>query len=517
METVPRRGYRFVGQVDRPDRPPVVKRAWWVAASLGLLLLLAASAYFATSPPSTGREEATEPSRATGEQPSIAVLPLENVGGVESNEYFSDGITDDIISHLSKIGGLRVISRNSSMRYKNSEKSLQEIAKELGVKTFLEGSVRQSGDRVRIVVQLVEAASDQNLWSETYNRESTRILDIQSDVSQQIARALRAELSPFEVAQVEKRGAENSEAYELYLLGQYHLGRYTETGWNQAVQEFQRALELDPGYALVYAALAECYSKLGDRGKSTEALSSALEIDEDIAEVQVRLAQRMLSEWDWAGAKTALERALQLNPNLTEAHNQYASYLYLTGRTAEALEVLKRAQDNDPLALTIRGHTGWALIYDRRFDEAVEHCQTLAELEPEFSEGWRCLGRAYLAKEMWDEAISTLHKAAIVGDTPDEWEDMWIGYGYARMGKKEEALKILEKSKSRTRDLWKVTAERAFVYLGLGENDKALEQMELAYERRDLWLPFVGIAFTADSVRSDPRFKLLMRKMGLED
>ncbi len=475
VETLPRRGYRFITPVEKPggatpgpvaelprtqatadpdtsggpgspDEPKRHSRSFYVGLAGAVAALIAVLAFFGTQ---TGDEPAatdTESAVAT-ERPSIAVLPLQNVGGGEENDYFSDGVTDDIIAQLSKIRALKVISRISSVQYKNTSKGLDRIGEELGVGTVLQGSVRRSDDRIRIVAQLMAVESDETLWAQTYDRDLTDVFAVQSEVAQQIAEALHAELSGEEIVRVDNKGTANLEAYEFLLRGRYEFDRYTKAGWEQALDNFHKAVELDPNYAQARAGIARCYLWLFEPRMAREAVARALEIDETLAEAHVSLGWVRLSDWDWEGANKALLRGIELDPNSAEAYRGYAGYLFTTGSTAEAVEAVQKARELNPLSLRISAQLGWALRLDRRYDEAIRHFKSITMLDPSFHEAWRGLGYVYVAKGMYREAIESIQTSIEIGGLPPESDLGALGHAYARLGEQGGRWRFWIKSK----------------------------------------------------------------------
>ena len=500
------------------EEPKRQSRLVYAGLAVALLALIATLGYFGTQnsyePTTTSKEDAI-----STERPSIAVLPLENVGGGEENEYFSEGVTDDIISQLSKIGGLKVISRTSSGQYKNTDKGLRQIADELGVSSVLEGSVRRSGDRVRIMAQLVDAGTDETLWSATYDRDLSDIFGIQSEVARTIAGALEAELTPGEIARLEQRGTTNLEAYQLVLAGRSQIGKLTPENWKNALDSFKRAVELDPNYAYAYYGLALCYERLGQDEKSKQAAMRALELNDQLAESHVALARVRGREWDWAAAEQAFDRSLELDPNSADAHGWYAAHLYTTGRTKEAVVEARKALELDPLSLLYNAGLGWSLIMDRQWDAAIAQWRHTIDLDPGFGEAWGALSNAYMGKGMYDAAIEALKTSdAVGGSNIGRGQTPALGYVYARAGNVQAARDVLDQLRkadqmgpgSRAMGL-------AIIHAGLGEKDQAFEWLNRAADERFLYLPAYHRAPVFDTLRSDPRFKQVQKRMGLED
>ena len=467
------------------------------------------------------------PSRAPlGDRISIAVLPFKNLNEDRESEYFSDGITEDVIAHLSKIRKLKVISRTSIMHYKNSEKSLKDIGRELDVATILEGSVRRQGNLVRIVAELIDAYNDENLWAETYDRELTQIFAIQSDVAQNIAAALRAKISPEEKERIEKKATGSVEAYDLYLKGRYHWNKRIPDELREGIEYFEHALDKDSTYALAYAGLADSYTLLGNFNilppheaypKAKAVAAKALEIDDGLAEAHTSLAFAiMFYDWDWPRAEREFKRAIDLNPNYSEAHNWYAFYLTVMGRFREAHVVRRQAQELDPLSVVVKADAGLALYFERRFDEAIEQYRKTLEQDPLFVAVYIPLGGAYVHKSMYEEAFEALSKASMFSrGLPIPVAA--LGYAYAVSGREEDAQLMLELLKERAGEEYVSPYWISVVYTGLGEKDQAFEWLERAYEEKDGSMILLKVEPIFDGLRSDSRFESLLKKMGFEE
>jgi TolB-like protein/class 3 adenylate cyclase len=351
----------------------------------------------------------------------IAVLPFINMSGDAENEYFSDGMTEEMISQLSKISDLEVIARTSVMTYKGKDKRVEEIGRELRVGTVLESSVRKAADRLRITVQLINTQNQAHLWAQTYDRDLKDVFAIQSDVAQKVAEALKVRLMAGEKRQVEKKGTEDLEAYNLYLKGRYYWNKLTKEGFQKAIEYFEQAIEKDPTYAQAYTGLADSYTLLGFYAyfpprevisKAKVAAEKALKLDDTLAEAHASLALiRVHYDWDWSGAESALKRALSLNPNDAKTLHTYAWYLLFIGRLKEAIVVDKRVQELDPLSLQRSVGLGWILIYARQYDHAIEQCRKTLEMDPNFWEAHWCLGSTYSLKGMYEGAIAEEQKA----------------------------------------------------------------------------------------------------------
>jgi TolB-like protein/Tfp pilus assembly protein PilF len=469
-----------------------------------------------------GREDAAE---AGQRKKSIAVLPFRSLSDSRDDEYFSDGTTEDIITQLSKVGGVRVISRTSVMRYKHSEKSIPEIGRELGVSTILEGSVRRAGGRVRIVAQLLDVQTDEHVWAETYDREMKDVFAIQSDVAEKIAAALKAELSPMEKGRIERKPTESMEAYNYYLKGRFYWNKRRGDDLKTAVEYFNRAIETDPAYALAYAGLASTYVTLPEYSglqakefipKAAAAARKALELDPALAEPHAVLGWiKTNNEWDWAGAESEFQRAIELNPSYPTVHHWYSLMLLESGRFDEALAEITRAQELDPLSLVISCVAANIPYCARKYDEAVEQLKNALELDPNFAVTHRILGWVYMERGELEAGIAEFERVrAIVGSGP--YGLGGLAYAYARAGRKSDAEKILHELLRFSSEGYSVSVDIALVYRGLGDKNRALEWLQTAYEERDRFLLEIKVEPMWYELRSDPRFVALMRKMGLE-
>jgi serine/threonine-protein kinase len=459
----------------------------------------------------TGRVEAMD---------SIAVLPLENFSGDPDQEYLSDGITDALINELAKISALRVISRHSVMLYKGSEKPLSEIARELGVDAVVEASVQTVGGRVQIRAQLIQMPAEKNLWADSYEREMSDILALQSDVVRAIVKEIKIAVTPEEETLLASTREVNPETYELYLKGMYHLNKYTPEGIEKGLAYLYEAVEKDPEEPLAYAGLAIGFGIIAHTSspppyatiRSREAALKALELDENLAEVHLALAMiKIYTDWDRIGAEQAYQRALELNPNLALAHGHYAFLILINGHEDEALAESNRAQELDPLAPIYPAWHGWMYFWVERYDEAIEQALKSLELVPDFPVGLYVLGCAYAAKGMYEKAIAAHQKAA--GISPDfKWG---LGQTYALAGRKDEALGVAAELESQPK-VWD-TLGLAEIYTALGEKDEAFRWLEAAYQQRHPYIQWLRRDGSFDSLRDDPRYNDLAQRMNLPD
>jgi serine/threonine protein kinase/Tfp pilus assembly protein PilF len=462
----------------------------------------------------------------SGGNKSIAVLPFKNLSDSKEDEYFSDGLTEDVITQLSKIRGIeKVIARTPVMRYKQSDKRIRDIAKELDVSTILEGSVRRAGNQVRIVAQLIDANSEGHLWVETYDNEMTQIFAIQSDVAQRIASALNMRLSPGEKEKIDKKQTENTEAYQLCLKGRFYLNKRTRERVNTAIGYFNQAIEKDPNYTLAYTGLGLANAALPEYGglppkeyypRAEAAVKKALELDEDLGEAHALLgALKHLYGWDWISAEKELAKGIELDPNHPMAHHWYSLLLESEGRLDEAMDESKRAQALDPLSLIINMKIGWVFYHMRRYHEAIEEYKKTLELDPNFSVGRWVLSEAYCQIGMFEEAVLEAQKVrSIVGSSPFGLGS--LGYAYARSGKTNEARKVLSQLLAYSQEGYVVSFGIAQVYHGLGERSEALDWLERAEEEFDFFITDIKVNPALDDLRGEPRFQAILKKMNLE-
>jgi adenylate cyclase len=457
--------------------------------------------------------------------PSIAVLPFDNLSTDPENEFFADGITEDVIAQLSKIRSLKVISRSSVMRFKHREQSLREIGVALDAANLLEGSVRRAGGRVRVVAQLIDAEKDQHLWAETYDRELTDIFAIQSDVALQIASALKAELTHEERTRIRKEPTDDVQAYQLFLLGRRCLTRWTQEGVDQGLKYLEQAIDRDPNYALAYATIAFTYVDvgLGVAGalppeeafrRAKAAVARALEIDSDLAEGHAVLGYlKITCDYDWVGAEEELKRAIELNPNSGEAYDYYGLMLSALERYDEALVMQHRAHELD--RLTHRGvDIATTHLRAGRYDDGLRTINRVLEDDPHFALGHATRGWAYLLKGMLDQGIAELQQAVTLA--PDSTLYLaQLGQAYARVGRTDEAREVLRRLEELSSQRYVSPYHMAYVHVGLGENDRAMDWLERAYEERAGALFGVKGSFLFTSLRGHPRFQALLRKMNL--
>jgi TolB-like protein/DNA-binding winged helix-turn-helix (wHTH) protein/Tfp pilus assembly protein PilF len=547
IETLPRRGYRFIasvtvlsadplnadplnkvepatrdipgakdhGQVELAGKAEVPNaqpwsRAWKIsgfALVLALVILLAWIVHSASRPSSNIR--------------SLAVLPLESLSGDASQDYFADGMTDELITDLGQISALRVISRTSVMPYKRVHKSLPQIAHELSVDAVVEGTVLRSGEQVRITAQLIQAPADKHLWAESYEGDLRDTLALQKKVARAIAEQIRINLTPQEQTVLKNVKVVNPEAYEAYLKGRYFWNKRTADGLKKAIDYFNQAIEKDPNYAQAYTGLADSYALLGDweygvlapreafpRAKA--AATKALELDNTLGEAHTSLAFSLdLFDWDWASAEREFRRAIELNPGYATAHHWYAWHLSEMGRNSEAIAEMRKAENLDPLSLIISADVAEILLVAHSYDKAIEQSRKTIDMDPNFAVAHYELGQALVQKHMYKEAIAELQKAIELSGGSTTCTSN-LAFAYAASGRRKEALKILSDLKNRSKQN---ASEIALMYVGLDEKNQAMSWLEKAYEER--FNPSILLRPAFDPLRSDPRFQNLVRRIGL--
>ncbi len=455
----------------------------------------------------------------------LAILPLANMSADPTDEYFADGMTEELISTTSSIKGLTIIARTSVMRYKGAAKAVEEIGRELRVGTVLEGSVRKAGNRLRITVQLIDVQSQGHLWAQSYDRDLEDVFAVQSDIAQRVAEALKVRLLENEITQVEKQATKNPEAYLFYLKGKHFWNKMSKDSMNKAIEFFERAIEQDRRLALAYVGIADCYNMLTDYAflpssiaypKAEEAAKRALELDDELAEAHSAYAVTLTNPgWNWSSAESEHKRALALNPNYSTGHYWYSLYLRFTRRYQEALGEAKQALELDPLSPMVNAQVGDRFYVMKEYDLAIEYCQRALALEPNFYPAVYLLIQTYVEKAMYDEALDEQQKMeSYLPKLPNnDFRYAWI---YARAGRRKEASRILEDGLRKLGEEYVAPFEVSVVYLALGQNDKALEWLNKGYELRDASMPYYVGDPLFEGLRSDPLVTLILRKMGLE-
>lgn len=534
IETLPRRGYRFIAPVEEVQAPriseangnktreavavapPTARRTALVVilcfcVAIGLAALAGWRPFYVKSPVPVIR--------------SLAVLPMQNLSGDAAQEYFADGMTEELITDLAKVSALRVISRTSVMRYKGTKKGLPEIARELNVDGIVEGSVMRSGNRVRITAQLLHAPTDQHLWAEAYERDLGDVLKLQSEVAQAIAKQVRAQLTPQQQARFRSARLVNPEAYEAYLRGRYYLSNQFTMGQplNTAKSYFEESIRKDPGFALAYSGLADSYVYLaifrqlspeGAHRPAKEALRKALELDDSIGEAHDTLGVlSWRSELDWKAAEREFNRAIALAPSYSCAHEDRALYLSFMGRRAEALAEIAKSSELDLGPSSAMTESG-AYYQLRDYQSLVEASRRGVVSYPnEWTEHYN-LGVGYEGTGKLLEAISEYQKAIEVSNG-DQDATASLAHAFAAIGRRAEAEKILHDFERKSKSGYVSPYMIATIYAGLGEKDKAFAFLERAYQERSLDISWhLKADLRIDNLRSDPRFQDLVRRVG---
>ena len=525
IETVPKRGYRFASAVQsaggqelkaaessqaKPVAPERNRRlAVWSAVAAIVLVIAAVGAL------QLARHASGPPIK------SLAVLPLANLSGDPQQEYFADGMTEELITALGQIQQLRVISRTSVMPYKSvpPKGGVRDVAHALNVDAVVEGSVMRAGDRIRITAQLIDARSDRHLWAQSYEREMRDVLDLQAEVARNIADQVQAKLAPDAQARLAQAHPVDPEAHELYLKGQEFF-EHTEA--KKALEYFEQAVKKDPNFARGYLGIARAYGTLGDSvelasheayGKQKTYALKALELDESLDEAHVALARALRQgDWDWKGSERELERALEINHNSAAAYSEYSFYLPLLGRTAEGLVQANRLQEIEPNSWRSHQRLAWVYYFSRRYDDALIEFKRAAEIGG--PNPWRLfyVGWAYREKRMYPEAIAEFTKIPADLITSPAFSGH-LGVAYARSGNRAEAEKIVRVMTERANKEGIGTFELAFLCGALGEKDKAFGWLERAYQLRDKGMTFLKVEPAIDELRSDPRFQTYLDRM----
>ena len=464
------------------------------------------------------------PAPPAGERPRLAVLPLAHLGGAAEDEFFADGITEELIQTLSKIAGLRVIARTSVMRFKKPTISPSEIARELGASAIVEGSLRKAGARLRVTARLLDASTSETLWSEEYDRTVRRVFDVQSEIAQRIARALEVEILGNEHRALDRQPTGDPEAHTLYLKGRHLLNERTEASLRGALECFRAAVRKDPRFAQAYAGVADVYSTLAwlefDRPthafpRARTAARRAVALDPTLGEAHASLGfVRFLFDRSWVEAESEFRQALALNPSSPVAHQYYADFLKAMGRLDEAVAEIERARELDPLSLGINTAVGHVRYLARENDAAIDAYRRALELDPNFAQAHLWFGRPYLEKGMHDEAIAELTTAARLSHE-STMSLAVLGHAHASAGHAREARELLKKLLERGRKEYVPSYWVALVHVGLGDRDRAFAWLERANRERSAWLAWANVEPRFDGLRSDPRFGRLLRRLNL--
>ena len=553
VETLPRRGYRFIAPVvvdNGSEESPVVSEVppapakeepatgdlfkagdqdqidtagavelrprwpfYWKVSGLALFLLAAGLVVLVllrSRPPTLIR--------------SIAVLPLENLSGDASQDYFSDGMTDELITELGQLGDLRVISRTSAMTYKGAHKPLPQIAQELNVDAVVEGAVLRSGNQVRITAQLIMASADKQLWAKSYEGELRDTLTLQSKVARAIAEEIRLKLTPHDQEVLNNANSVNPQAYEAYLKGRYFWNKRTPDGLRKAIEFFDAAVEWKPDYAQAYTGLADSYALAGDwkygilapseaYPKAKAAASKAISLDSTLGEAHISLALCLDNfDWDSDSAGREFKRGIELSPGYAIGYEWYGWHLAALGRHEEAVAQVRKAASLDPLSPSIGADLAEELLVARRLDEAVEQSRKTIILDPFFAPAHYVLGQAFVQKHSYKEGVAEFQKAIELSPGSTAFSAN-LAYAYAVSGMRDEAARILNDLKNRAAQAFSNAPEIAMIHVGLGENDQAMAWLEKAYAER--FSPWVLMRPCFNPLRSDPRFQDLLHRVGL--
>ncbi len=466
--------------------------------------------------------------RRAGAIDSIAVLPLVNASGDANADYLSDGISESLINNLTQVPKLRVLARSTVFRYKGKEVDPQKVGRELGVRAVLTGRVQQRGDNLVIQADLIDVDNGSELWGEQYNRSISDLLAVQQDIAREITAKLRLKLSGAEEKQLVSRDSSNTEAYQLYLKGRYYWNKRTGDDLKKSIEYFQQAIEKDSRYALAYAALADAYNVIGvytrpqippkdTFPKAKEAALKALELDDSLAEAHVALAyEKAHFEWDWPGAEKEFKRAIELNPNYANAHYFYAvSYLWPMGRLDDAVAEFKRALEIEPMSLIMNTNLGWNYYFLRQYDRAIQQYQKTLEIDPNFRTARRRLIEAYEQKEMYEQALAEAEKVVDPREAEGLARFVAVKAAFKQSGAKGYWQTLLDQNKEWAKKEYVPPSFIAEHAVRVGDTNQAFEWIEKALAARDEWLTYIKIDPHFDSLRSDPRYPDVLRRLGL--
>ena len=490
------------------------RRTWMAAALIAAAIVAAALTW--------SLRDRWRPAPAPGRIDSIAVLPLSNLSGNAAEEYFADGMTDALITGLSKIGGFRrVISRTSVIGYKSTRKTMPDIARELGVESIVEGSVLRSGERVRIAVQLVRAATEEPLWAETYERDLSDVLSLQGEVAGAIAQKVSLAVSPQDRARLAAHAVQ-PDAHVEYLKGRYHLAKLTRQDIDAAIANFNDAIRRDPTSALAYAGLSDAYATLRSTylapqqvmPQARAAAQKAIELDDTLAEAHSALGiVKLYFEYDWDGASREFRRAIELNPGLASAHSNYATTLAASGKFDQANAAGRRAIELDPVAVSVLVDVAWAQYLARNYSEVIALSSRAVELDPNYWLAYAVQGLAYEKLGQVDRAIATLERARSRDDSPTTLE--MLGGAYAAAGRNADAEKVLVELTEQANVHYVCPYEVATLYAGLKKTDQALEWLEKGYADHADCMPWIATDAKFDALRDHAQFRDLVSRIGL--
>lgn len=555
VETIPRRGYRFIAPVaghfpsgkfqsqirnglapvpvEEPDsaeplpedvRSDPAGRRWqptarFLIVGTAILLACVVGATVLYRYRRAGASEILPPHNK-----SLVVLPLENLSGDKDQEYFADGMTDDLIANLAKIHSLRVISRSTAMTYKATHKPLSQIASELNVDAVVEGTVLRVGDRVRITAELVQVSTDRHLWADTYEGQLGDILALQNRVSSAIVNEIRINLTPEDQKRLAKNPAVAPEAYENYLKGRYYWNKRSDENLTRAIGYFEDATRQAPNYSLAYAGLADCYAIISAEifgtmsaeqaaPKAKAAALRALELDPTLAEAETSLATVSFNyDWDWGAAAAGFAKAIKDNPSYATAYQRYSLYLMAMGRPDDSVEQINKARELDPLSISINFSLGWRFYMARQYDRAIQQLRDTLEMDPSYELPHLVLGLSYAKKGDFGLAIPELRKAVELSHGTPLMTSA-LANAYARSGNVAEAQRLLAELSSESKQQYVSPYYFAVVYVGLGKPEEAIDWLEKAFSDRSNGLVFLKAEPGLDDLRSNPRFVALQQKL----
>jgi serine/threonine-protein kinase len=511
-----------------PKRKPITSKEITVKFSLKkrfipVLVIAALIIAVVVIGPLTPRKESIS---SSGGKPSIAVLPFDDLSPEKNQGHICEGVAESLINSLTKIRDLRVPARTSSFSFKGKEQNIEEIGRKLDVKTVLEGSVQKAGEKLRITVKLINVADESLIWSEKYDGDMEDIFAFQDKISLEILDRLRIKLLGEEKENLVKRYTENVEAYNLYVQGRWFWNKRTEEGLMKSIEYFDLAIEKDPDYALAYAGIADAYNLLPVYTsiptkiafpQAKEAAQKALEIDETLAEAHTSLGWiKMIWDWDWEIAEKEFKRAIELNPVYATTHHWYALNLVWRAKFDEAIKEIKQAHELDPLSLIINREVGNVYSYAGQYDQAIEALQKTIEMDPNFNMAHRTLGAVYSKNARYEEALAEYRKEQSISTAFNSNAECSIGVIYAKMDKKDKTQKVLDDLIEQSKKEYVPPQFVAVLYFALEEKDLGFEWLEKAYEDHAFGLALLKVNQEYDSVRSDPRFKVLLKKVGLE-
>lgn len=525
IETVARHGYRFVATVSAPPARPAEPRSQfglrtarhgiWITAAAALLAVVGYWAWH-------GSAMRAGPA---SEKVTLAVLPLDNLSGDPNQEYFSDGLTEEMIAQLAKLNPerLTVITPGSVAKYKRTSLSVAQIGSELHADYVVQGSVRRADERVRITVHLIRVPEQTDRWADSYERELKDVLTLQDSVAGTIAKQIHISLTPGQQSRLATRRNVDPDAYEAYLKGRYYWNKRTAEGMQRAQVYFQQAIDKDPSFAAAYSGLADCNSGLTWHGftspaetlpRANAAARKAIEIDPQSAEAHASLALVLHHEWDWPGAEEEFKRALQLDPNYANAHHWYGDYLSVKGRHDEALVEAKKALDLDPLNLMIGTWVGLRYYLARKYEAAIEQSRNTVELDSGFAAAHLLLGESYLQAGLQEKGLAELQSAtSLSGDNPLYLAQ--VGVAYASQGRKADALQIVSRLQATSSKRYVSPYGLAQIYAALNDKEQTFKWLQVAYDDRAVWMSYLGVDPVFDRYRSDQRFQDLLRSVRL--